>query len=68
MRVGVVGGGVGGVDVDEELFGVPVEERGEVGVEVEADLGVFFAFGGVVVWSALDAVKLLALIHPFPEF
>jgi hypothetical protein len=43
------------------LFCVPVEERGEVGVEVEADLGVFFAFGGVVVWSALDAVLDMGL-------
>lgn len=56
MGIRLVRGGVCGVDVDEELFCVPVEERREVGVEVEADLGVFFAFGGVVVWSAFDAV------------
>lgn len=29
----LVGGGVGGVDVDEELLGVPVEEGGEVWLE-----------------------------------
>lgn len=53
--LGVVGG-VGGGDVGEDLFGVPVEEGGEVGFEVEGDVGVFFAFGAVVVWSAFDSV------------
>lgn len=53
--MGVVGG-VGGGDVGEDLFGVPVEEGGEVGFEVEGDVGVFFAFGAVVVWSAFDSV------------
>lgn len=57
IGVGVVGGGVARVDVDEELLCVPVVERGEVCVEVEADLGVFFALGGVVVWSSFDAVR-----------
>jgi hypothetical protein len=37
------------------LLGVPGEERGEVGVEGEADDGVFFFFGGVVVGAAADS-------------
>lgn len=53
--MGVVGG-VGGGDVGEDLFGVPVEEGGEIGFEVKGDVGVFFAFGAVVVWSAFDSV------------
>lgn len=53
------GGGRGedGDDVDEELFGVPGEEGGEVGVEIEFDVGVFFLFGGVVVWPSFYAER-----------
>jgi hypothetical protein len=57
LGVGLVGRGVSGVDVDEDLLGIPVEERGEVGVEVEAELRVFFAFRGVVVWAALGSLR-----------
>lgn len=59
FRVGNCGGRFGGVRgcyVGEDLFGVPVEEGGEVGVEVEGYVGVFLAFGGVVVRAAFDAV------------
>lgn len=42
--------------VDEDLLGVPCEERGEVGIEREVDDGVFFLFAGVVVRSASNAV------------
>lgn len=68
LRVCVVRGGVCGVDVNEELFCVPVEEWGQVCVEVEADLGVFFAFGGVVVWSAFDAVCLGGMVLAWISF
>ena len=54
---GGVGGGIGGGDVEEELLGVPVEEGGEVCVEIEALVGVFFAFGAVVVGSSFDTVN-----------
>jgi len=55
---GVGAGGVGplGGDVDEELFGVPGDEGGEVCVEGEFDGGVFFLFGGVVVDAAFCSV------------
>lgn len=43
--------------VDEELLGVPVEERGEVGGESEPDDGVFFFFSRIVVWAAFDSVR-----------
>lgn len=51
------GGGIRpvGGDIDENLLGVPGEEGGEVCGEREADVGVLFAFGGVVVGSAADA-------------
>lgn len=52
---GLVRGGIGRVDVDEELLGVPVKEGSQVGVEVEADLGIFFTFCRVVMGSAFDA-------------
>ena len=38
-----------GGHVDEDLFGVPGEEGGEVGGEGEADVGAVFQFAGVVV-------------------
>lgn len=56
MRIRLIGGGVGGVNVDEELFGIPVEKRTKISVEVEAELRVFLAFGRVIVRPALDAV------------
>lgn len=34
------------------MLGIPVEEGGEVGGQREADYGVFFFLGGVVVWAA----------------
>jgi hypothetical protein len=45
---GVLVGPAGGY-VDEDLFGVPGEEGGEVGGEGEADVGTVFQFAGVVV-------------------
>ena len=48
--------GPGGGYVDEELLSVPGEEGGEVGGEGEADGGVFFFFGGVVVGTAFDSI------------
>lgn len=56
MAVRFIGRGVASVDVDEELLGVPVEEGSQVGVKVEADLRVFFAFRGVVVRTTLGSV------------
>ena len=53
---GVIGRWPLGGHVDEDLLGVPCEERGEVGVEREVDDGIFFLFAGVVVRSASDAV------------
>lgn len=47
---------VGGGDVREDLLGVPVEEGGQVGIEVEGDVGVFLALRAVIVRAALDAV------------
>lgn len=47
---------VRGGDPEEDLFGVPVEEGGEVGVEGEGDVGVLLAFGGVVVRTAFGAM------------
>lgn len=41
------------------MFGVPVEEGGEVGGEVEGYVGVFFAFGGGVVGAAFGAVRVV---------
>jgi hypothetical protein len=55
--VGGVGGRVRRGDVGEDLLRVPVEECGEVGGEVEGYVGVFFAFGRVVVGAAFGAVK-----------
>lgn len=52
---------VRGGDVGEDLLGVPVEERGEVGVEIEGYVGVFFAFGAVVVWTTSGAVECISL-------
>lgn len=53
---GVAGcGGVGRGDPEEDLFGVPVEKGGEVCVEGEGDVGVLFAFGGVVVGAAFGS-------------
>ena len=54
----VVGARPLGGDVDEELLGVPCEERGEVGVEGELDDGVFFLFGAVVMGTTLDSAAL----------
>lgn len=62
MRIGLVGGGVGGVDVNEELLGVPVEERAQVGVEVEAELRILLTLGRVIVWAAFDAVFGVMLV------
>lgn len=45
-----------GSDVDKEVLGVPGEEAGEVGFEREANDGVFFLFGAVVVRAAFDSV------------
>jgi len=45
---------------DEDLFGVPGEEGGEVSGQREPDVGVFFFAVGVVVWAAAEAVYLLA--------
>ena len=42
--------------IDEYLFRVPRKEAGEVGGEVEADAGVFFFLGAVVVRSSFRAV------------
>ena len=63
---GAVGGdAVGGVgvrplggDVDEKLLGVPGEEGGEISIEGEADGGMLFLFGGVVVGAAHGSVRL----------
>jgi hypothetical protein len=57
-------GPVGG-HVDKDLFRVPCEEAGEVGVEGELDDGVFFLFAAVVVWTTLDSAngKLLDTGH-----
>ena len=56
--VGVLAARIGplGRDVDKDLLGVPGEEAREVGVEGEADDGVFFLFGAVVVRPAFDTV------------
>lgn len=58
---GLVGGvfraGPFGGYVDEDLLGVPGEERGEVGVEGELDDGVFFLFRAVVMRTASDSMK-----------
>lgn len=45
-----------GSDVDKEVLGVPGEEAGEVGFEREANDGVFFLFGAVVVRATFDSV------------
>lgn len=69
--LGALGGvGVGplGRDVDEELLRVPGEEGGEVGVEGEADGGVLFLFGGVVVGAALVSGGALVFIVLFSWF
>ena len=52
-------GGVGplGRDVHEQLLRVPCKEGAEVGVEVELDDGVFFLFGGVVVWPTTNTAR-----------
>lgn len=50
------GGGPLGRDVDEELLGVPREQRREIGVERELDDGVFLLLGAIVVRPALDSV------------
>lgn len=55
MRIGLIGGGVCGVDVDEELLGVPVEERAQVGVQVEPELRILLALGRVIMRAAFDA-------------
>jgi hypothetical protein len=39
-------------DVHEDLLGVPVEQRREVGRERELNRGVLFLLRGVVVWAA----------------
>ena len=56
LRIRLVGGRVGGVYVDKELFGVPVEQRAEVGVEVEAELRIFLALGRVIMRPSFDAL------------
>lgn len=50
-----------GRDVDEELLGVPGEQRREVGVERELDDGILFLFGTVVVRPALYSVRRTAV-------
>lgn len=47
--------GVGRGDVEKDLFGVPCEEVGEVGGEVEGDVGVFFGRAAVVVGATFDS-------------
>ena len=47
---------VGGVEIQEGLLGVPVEERGQVGREVEAEVGVFVLGRGAVAGLAADSV------------
>lgn len=50
-------GGIGpsGRHENKDLLGVPGEEGGEIGRQGEFDAGVFFSFGGVVVWTAAGA-------------
>lgn len=50
------GGGPLGGDVDEELLGVPGEERREVGVQRELDDGVLLLLRAVVVRPAFHSV------------
>lgn len=58
IRLCVVGGWPLSAYVDEDLLGVPCEERGEVGVEGKVDDGVFFLFAAVVVRSASDTIAI----------
>jgi len=52
-------GRVVGDEVDKDLLGVPVEQRAEVGVEVELDKGVLAVVGaGLVVWPAEDDIEM----------
>jgi len=54
---------VDGGYVDEDLLGVPIEEGGEVCVEVEAYMCVLFPLSTVVVWTSfchLDVAQLEA--------
>lgn len=61
-RVGhIVGSRPFGSNIDEDLLRVPVEEAREVGVEGEADDGVLFLLGGVVVRAALNAIMEILL-------
>ena len=62
MRIGLIGGGVGSVDVDEELLGVPVEERAQVGVQVEPELRILLALGRVIVRAAFDTEFCIMLV------
>lgn len=45
-----------GRHVDEDLLGVPGEERGQVGVHRELDDGVFLLLAAVVVGTTADSV------------
>lgn len=47
-------------DVDENLFGVPGEQGGEVRGHGEADDGVFFFFRRVVVRAAFDSIYIIS--------
>lgn len=53
---GVLGGRPLGGDIDEDVLGVPGEERREIGLERELDNGVLLLLGAVVVGAALDSV------------
>jgi hypothetical protein len=50
----VVGAGPFGGHVDEELLGVPCEERRKVGIEGELDDGILLLLGAIVMRAALD--------------
>lgn len=56
------GGGPLGRDVDEELLGVPREQRRKVRVERELDDGVLLLLRAVVVRPALDSVFVHTII------
>lgn len=45
-------GGPSGRHVDEDLLCVPGEERRQIGIQREADVGVLFFLFGIVVWAA----------------
>lgn len=57
----VIDAGPLGGDVDEDLLGVPCEERGEVGFERELDDGVFLLLGAIIMGTAFDSARRLVL-------